>query len=131
MTYLSNVFSVLRMKCPRCHEGDLFVNKNTYRYKGFFDMPDRCPKCHQDFQIEAGFYYGAMYASYALTIIINVLVFLVLSAFLTYDIGLFLSIDLAILIVTMPYIFKISRAIWIAIIVKYDSKAISKNDQKT
>ena len=34
------------------------------------------------------------------------------------------SIDFLILLITLPYIFKISRAIWLAIMVKYDPDAI-------
>jgi uncharacterized protein (DUF983 family) len=119
------------MKCPKCHKGNLFINKSTYQYKGFFDMPDNCSKCNQDFQIEAGFYYGAMYSSYAITVIINALVFLILTLFLEYNITLFLSIDVLILILTMPYVFKLSRAIWLALMVKYDPNAITKHESKT
>ncbi len=130
MPHHSNVLSVIKLKCPKCHEGDLFINKNTYKYKGFFDMPENCTKCNQDFQIETGFYLGAMYSSYAITIIINVTVFLILSLFLEYNIGLFLTIDLFILLLTMPYVFKISRAIWLAIMIQYDPKAVAKHEQK-
>jgi len=76
MSQNSNILkSTLNLKCPKCHEGDLFCNTRVYRYKGFFDMPNRCPKCNQDFQIEAGFYLGAMFVSYALTVALNVAVF--------------------------------------------------------
>ncbi len=131
MPHHSNTISVIKLKCPKCHQGDLFLNKNTYQYKGFFDMPNNCSKCNQDFLIEPGFYYGAMYSSYAITIIINVTVFLILGLFLEYNIGLFLTIDLFVLLITMPYVFKVSRAIWLAIMVKYDPKAILKYEQKT
>ena len=124
----SVLISVVKLKCPKCHEGDLFINKNIFKYKGFFDMPNNCTKCDQDFQIEPGFYYGAMYSSYAITIIINAAVFLTLASFLEYNLGLFLGIDLFILLITMPYVFKISRAIWLAIMIKYDPKAISNHE---
>lgn len=130
MSEIDNVVSVLKLKCPRCHKGDLFINKNTYRYKGFFDMPDNCSKCGQDFQIETGFYYGAMYSSYAITIIINALVFLGMYMVFEYNLGLFLSVDAFVLLITMPYVFKVSRSIWIALMVKYDPNAIAKHEHK-
>ena len=64
--------SILQLKCPKCRQGDLFCNKSSYKYKGFFDMPKKCSECGQDFEIETGFYYGAMYVSYALTIALTV-----------------------------------------------------------
>ncbi len=130
MLEISNTVAIVKLKCPKCHEGDLFINKNTYKYKGFFDMPDNCPKCNQDFQIETGFYYGAMYSSYIITVIINALVFLILSLFMEYNLGLFLIIDGVILLVTMPYVFKVSRAIWLALMVKFDPNAITKHESK-
>ncbi|OFY89160.1 MAG: hypothetical protein A3K10_14020 [Bacteroidetes bacterium RIFCSPLOWO2_12_FULL_31_6] len=128
MSGFSNTIAIVKLKCPKCHEGDLFVNKNTYQYKGFFNMPNRCAKCNQDFQIETGFYYGAMYSSYIITVVINALLFLLFNLFFEYNLGMFLIVDAIVLLVTMPYVFKVSRAVWLALMVKYDSNAIAKND---
>lgn len=122
--------SSLKLKCPKCREGNLFSNKNTYQYKGFFDMPNRCPKCNQDFQIETGFYYGAMYVSYGITIALIVAVFTALIVFDIFNIELFLILDFIVLIITLPYVFKVSRAIWIAMMIEYDPKAIENYEQK-
>lgn len=122
--------SVLLLKCPKCRQGDLFCNKKIYQYNGFFDMPKKCPKCGQDFQIETGFYYGAMYVSYALTIALIVAVFIALIVFNIFSIELFLLLDFIALLVALPYVFKVSRSIWIALMIKFDSKAIEKYERK-
>ncbi len=70
----SKLYSVLRLKCPRCHKGDLFNNKNPYNLKDLDKMPDYCPDCGEDFQREVGFYYGAMMVSHATTTVIAVIV---------------------------------------------------------
>ena len=123
--------SILQLKCPKCREGDLFVNKSSYKYKGFFDMPKKCPKCGQDFEIETGFYYGAMYVSYAITIAITVAVFVVMTLFNVFSIIPFLICDVVALVITMPYVTRVSRSIWIALMIKYDTKAIENHEQKT
>lgn len=115
--------STLKFKCPRCHQGDLFLNKSVYQYKGFFDMPKRCPKCGQDFEIETGFYYGAMYSSYAVTVAITVAVFTLVNLLNIFSLTSFLILDAITLIATMPYVVKISRSIWIATIIPFDPKA--------
>lgn len=123
MTQNSNIIgSVLKCKCPKCHEGDLFVNK--YKYNGFFDMPNNCSKCNQDFQIESGFYLGAMFVSYALTVVLAVSVFVGFVIFDAYQINPFLITTGISLTLATPFIIKISRSIWIAFSVSYDPNAI-------
>lgn len=125
MTDKSNSFtSIITFKCPKCHDSDLFCNQHIYQFKGFFNMPDECPKCGQDFQMEPGFYFGAMYVSYGLTIALNVAVFVALLVFNSYSVRNFLILDFFVLLVTLPYVFKVSRAVWIAMMVKYDPNAI-------
>jgi len=126
----NSIHSVLKLKCPKCRQGDLFYNKKIYQFKGFFDMPKKCPKCGQDFQIETGFYYGAMYVSYALTIALIVAVFIALILFNIFSIELFLLLDFILLLIALPYLFKVSRSIWIALMIKFDKKAIEKYERK-
>lgn len=124
------IASVLLLKCPKCRQGDLFCNKKIYQYKGFFDMPRKCTKCGQDFEIETGFYYGAMYVSYAITIALIVAVFIALIVFNIFSIELFLLLDFIVLLISLPYVFKVSRSIWIALMIKFDSKAVENYERK-
>lgn len=52
----------LRLKCPRCGEGQMFL--------GMFKMRLECGNCHFRFEREAGYFVGAMYISYGATIFI-------------------------------------------------------------
>lgn len=130
MAETNNFVGVLKLKCPKCREGDLFLNKSPYKIKDFFNMPDNCPKCGQDFQIETGFYLGAMYASYAITIAINVFVFASLTFLFDFNLMLFLIVDAFVLLISMPYVVTVSRSIWLSLNVKYDANAILKHEQK-
>ena len=87
-------------------------------------MPDNCPKCDQDFQMEAGFYLGAMFVSYALTVAIVVSVFVAFVTFNAYELVPFLIAAGVVLTLATPFILKISRSVWIAISVRYDPNAI-------
>ncbi|MDG1475667.1 MAG: DUF983 domain-containing protein [Vicingaceae bacterium] len=119
------VSSIIKCKCPKCREGDLFVNKNAYQYQNFLSVNDNCPKCNQDFQIEAGFYLGAMFVNYALTIAIIVAVFVAFVVFNIYSLVPFLITAGIVLFVTSPVALRVSRSIWIAMSVKYKPNAIS------
>ena len=94
-------------------------------------MPKTCPRCGQDFEIETGFYYGAMYVSYAITIAITVAIFVVLTIFNSFSVIYFLIGDAIVLMATTPYVTRVSRSIWIALMVKYNANAIKKHEQKT
>lgn len=113
-------YSILRLKCPRCHEGDLFVTRNAYNFKRMLDMPDRCPVCNQDFRIEPGFYSGALWVSFPLVMLISVPLWIIVFWFadLSFDM-MFLMFGLLIFGL-QPLIMRYSRAIWINVFVKYD-----------
>ncbi|MEO1450452.1 MAG: DUF983 domain-containing protein, partial [Bacteroidota bacterium] len=60
--------NIIHQRCPRCHQGKLFTQKNPYNLKEMGKMPPACPVCGQDYVIEPGFYFGASYISYALNV---------------------------------------------------------------
>ena len=61
--------SVLHQKCPRCQKGNMFVSSN-YDLAHFSEMNSECPSCGLHFQVEPGFFTGAMYFSYTVSVFI-------------------------------------------------------------
>ena len=116
---LRSVSGVLRAKCPRCYGGNLFVNTNPYHLSGWDKMHSQCKNCGQKFELEPGFYQGAMYVSYALAVAWSVGVFLVFwlgigFTPLSYFIGNALS-----LVAIAPLIFRWSRALYLYFFIKH------------
>ena len=64
----SNTSALLALRCPRCHEGKIFTS-SALSFQ-FADMPEACPICGQPTEPEPGFYYGAMFVSYAFSVAI-------------------------------------------------------------
>jgi len=60
----SSALAILAQRCPRCHQGPLFTHSALNLTK-FADMPAACPVCGQAYEPEPGFYWGAMYISFA------------------------------------------------------------------
>lgn len=116
----TKLYSIFKLKCPKCHEGDLFLNKNPYNLKDLDKMPKRCVVCGEDFYRETGFYYGAMMISHATTTLIAVIVHLTVFHFYGWAIAPNLISLLTILIFSFPLVFRSSRAIWLNVFVKYD-----------
>jgi uncharacterized protein (DUF983 family) len=114
----TKLYSVLNNKCPHCHKGNFFITNNPYELKKFAGMNDRCPVCNEDFRREPGYYFGASYVSYALTVGFGIGLFLLLCVI--FDVGLisFLWVFSIALLILLPVFFRLSRLIWIHMFVK-------------
>ena len=63
----SQFSAALQAKCPRCRRGDLFAN-SMYGFKTQV-MHKECSYCGLRYEREPGYFYVAMFVSYALTTI--------------------------------------------------------------
>lgn len=123
----SKLLSILQMKCPRCHEGPIYLHRNAYNLHEAGKMHKSCPRCGLDYQPEPGFYFGAGYVSYALTVALSIAIFILLFPFVNwYHWEIYVGVILAILLLTFPLLFRYSRVIWLYFFVKYDSQAVSR-----
>jgi uncharacterized protein (DUF983 family) len=125
---LHYLHAVLKNKCPRCREGDLFVNQQPYRLKDGLKMQDKCPVCGQHTEIEVGFYYGTGYVSYALSIAFLVSTFvawkvLIGMTFAVDDNRIFYWMGTAfvLLFAVQPLMMRLSRSLWLSWFVRYDA----------
>ena len=83
----TKLYSIIKLKCPRCHRANLFLTRNPYNLKMFDKMPDKCPVCGEDFVRESGFYWGAMMVSHATTTLVAVIVHLIVFSFVGWEIA--------------------------------------------
>lgn len=113
--------SVITLRCPRCRVGFLFKNQNPYVFREIFEMHNNCTHCGQKVEIEPGFYYGAMYASYALTIAWLVAVWVVFLFLIPqFTVLQYLLAGIGSMVALQPVFFRISRSVWSHMFVKYD-----------
>jgi uncharacterized protein (DUF983 family) len=118
------ILSLFRCKCPRCRQGDMFQNKNSYS-KGFMKMNDTCSVCGQYFDIEVGFYYGSSYISYALTVGLSIFTFitwwiLIGISYSDNRVILWLFLNAVLILALQPLLMRLSRTGWLAFFVPYD-----------
>lgn len=90
-------------------------------------MPKECDCCGQKFLLEPGFYYGAMYVSYGVSIAFGIALFVAMFILTDWDPTQMLYLAGPLMLITTPYLFKLSRAIWINFFVAYDENACKKN----
>jgi uncharacterized protein (DUF983 family) len=118
----SRLQSILQMKCPRCQEGDFFVS-HPYDLKNSGKTHLKCPKCGLDFRREPGFYFGALYVSYGMGVVLFVTVYLSFVLFLPKSSVWWPIAFIAIASLFLgPYLYALSKVIWIHMFVKPESK---------
>lgn len=122
----TKLYSVLNNKCPRCQEGDFFVNPSPFKFKDNLKIHDNCSHCGLKYMLEPSFFYGAMYISYAITVALAVVIFVI-----THWIGFgfiagFIAI-IVVLILLMPITMRLSRILYINMFVHYEKDADSGN----
>ncbi|HEY4064172.1 MAG TPA: DUF983 domain-containing protein, partial [Puia sp.] len=98
---------------------------NSYDLKRFMKMNDKCPVCEQRMEIEVGFYYGTSYVSYGLTVALSgvtLVAWWLLIGLSLNDNRFFwwMGLNMVALLVSQPYLMRLSRAIWLSFCVPYN-----------
>ena len=116
---LSGLTAFIKGKCPQCRKGDVFTHSGT-SIKNFREMHEHCPNCNVKFESEPGFFWGAMYFSYAY----SVAVFIILGFFYFtfYDhlsLGYYFTAIILFILLTSTLSFRLSRLLMMYIAAPY------------
>lgn len=118
-------YSIFTNTCPKCHQGKVFSNPNPYDLARFDHMEKSCSHCGNVYEKEPGFFYGAMYVSYALMAGWFMVTWLIDSLFIHTDLLYFtIFIGISVLLFA-PLTFRVSRILWMNFFTRFD-KSISK-----
>jgi len=118
----TKIYSILNFKCPKCHEGDFFVEKSHLKLNKVTRIHENCPNCNLKYMMEPSFFFGAMFVAYGLTVGLSVAVFVVSNLFLNLNLLQTFGSIIVVLLLTAPINLRISRIIWINIFVSYSKK---------
>lgn len=111
----NTLYSIFRYKCPHCHEGDFYVDSNPYNLMKVGDIRDKCSVCDRTFMPEPGFYYGAMYVSYALGVAVMVAAYVAtIVLFPSASTETTVTVVLLSLLLTGPVLYALSKTIYAA-----------------
>jgi uncharacterized protein (DUF983 family) len=108
-TYLKGL---LQGKCPQCRQGLIFRHSGT-NLRHFSSMNPRCPHCGVRLEPEPGFYQGAMYVSYAITL--TLLFFISGTLYLLGNPApsVYTGVIITVTILVAPWNFRYSRIIYL------------------
>ena len=122
----SKFIAIVNQKCPQCHSGDLFINKNPYKLTTLTAMHKRCTSCGLLTEPEPGFYFGAMYCSYGFGVLVFAINFSIIELYLHLPSAYFIIINTLSLLFLWPVIFRYARILYLYIFVRYDKNAAQK-----
>jgi uncharacterized protein (DUF983 family) len=119
MAKKSKVAAIVSMKCPRCHQGNMYSAPIS---QGIYKMHKECTVCKQPFELEPGFYWGAMYVGYALSggYMLSTVGILILA--LNWSVEGAFAVSILGGLFIFPLIARLARAVWLHIYVGYDKK---------
>jgi len=118
---------IVKMRCPHCGKGHLFANEAAFSFSKLGQVKSECSECSTNFNPEPGFYFGAAYVSWGLTVAMWVAILIglkTLDAFGVLEFGFlthpktFLLTGVGFTIVLFPILFKLSRSIWASSFIK-------------
>ena len=119
------IYSIIYNLCPKCHSSPFWPSSNPYKNIIIKNKGDIgfCKKCNLKYEVEPGFWFGAMYISYAISIFISLSLWVFLNyLFSNISITNIIIIIASFLLLCSPITYYLSRLLWINIFVSYDSK---------
>ena len=97
----------LRLACPRCGAGPIFT--------GPFRMRERCGACGLVFEREPGYFIGAIYLSYGVTVIVALAGYFLFDAWLSPPIGAQLLVWGTFAVAFPLWFFRYSKSLWLSL----------------
>lgn len=120
----SKLRTIIEARCPKCREGQMFEFPIA-QVRKFSHMHTHCPVCGLRFEVEPGFYIGAMYVSYVMSVIIfatvSAAIYLLFNNpdFYYYVIGIPLMV-----LILLPFMYRYSRVLFLHMFggIKYEAE---------
>ena len=105
---------ILNSSCPNCQNGHIYDKRERHFKLGRPKMNKKCDQCGYTFEKEPGFFFGAMYVSYALGIAQAMITYFIGRLFFEgmFDMRIVILIAL-VLIALSSFNMRLSRTIWI------------------
>jgi|TARA_B110000908_G_scaffold116859_1_gene136957 uncharacterized protein (DUF983 family) len=117
----TKIFSILKMRCPRCNKGR-FYESHPYNLKKIGEVKKECNNCNLKYDMEPGFFQGSYYVSYGLGVALFVAIF-ILKMLILRDLDYLSTLILMVLVLLIlaPLLFALSKIIWINLFVHFDN----------
>jgi hypothetical protein len=110
---MSRISALLKQQCPQCNNSSIYKKGNFFSFER---MHEHCTSCNCKFEIEPGFFFGAMFVSYALSVAQAITAYILAQFFLS-SLPALISTIFLVLILLSPITYRFSRVIWMYIFI--------------
>ena len=128
-TLPSKFSSILKCKCPTCRTGEIFTHPAA-SWSDYNKMNEYCPVCGLRYELEIGFFWGAMYVGYAFNVALSVNVGIAVYLFgHNPDVWVYMSAIIVGIALTYRLNFRYARVLLLHMFApKFDKNLIDKQD---
>ena len=98
-------YAIRHLLCPRCYTGAIF--------RGVLAMNKRCPVCDLRFEREPGYFIGAMYFAYAMSLPTGGALVALIWYLMRWQLWQCMVVALAVYLPFVPLIVRYSRVLWL------------------
>ena len=112
---MSRLKGIVQGKCPVCEQGSVFKESGLLSFK-MPEMHEKCEHCGHAFEKENGYFWGAMFVSYALIIAEIICTILVCQLFFTekMDTAMIWIVVVSVLLLSR-FNYRMARIVWMYI----------------
>src|SRR5689334_14878029 len=100
--------ALLKGKCPRCRKGNMFTYPATNLTR-FNRMNDVCPHCGARLEPEPGYYQGAMYVGYGITLLCMAITSSILYLTGSPSDLTYITVNIGVMVLLIPWNYRYSR----------------------
>jgi len=113
------IISFFAGNCPKCRTGKVFAYP-FFNLLHFSEVHAHCPACGVKIESEPGFFWGAMYFSYALNVVISVITgFTLFFVFNDPELWIYISVIIPTILILTPPMTRFSRLMMMYIVAPY------------
>lgn len=123
---VSKTMAIITCKCPRCRKGEIFYS-SVFNVFEFSKTYDNCSVCGLKYEHETGFFWGAMYISYAFSSALMI-IFGIVAINLDWSFSKIVWVIIPSILILTPFSYRYSRVFLLHFIspnrhfdVKYDN----------
>ena len=115
----------MTLRCPACRQEVMFRKRGLFVYRNPLDMHGHCSRCGQKYEIEPGFWIGALWTSYPIVVVIEIPFLFTAIASERISIALTFGLMIVAFGVFFPLMVRLGRSVWAHVFIKYRGEATS------
>lgn len=113
---------ILNNDCPNCSQGKVFKENSIFFKFKFPKMNKYCLHCNYKFEKEPGYFFGAMYVNYGLSVAQGIATYVIAHFFFTATFDLrMIPIIMSTMLAFSPFNIRLSRLLWIYMFKNYSN----------